>query len=85
MTLEISCESSASRKKKSQYAELMSQHLRFWYLSHGPQREKTCHWVFGNNKGTDQPAHPRSLIMCIHTVRSEPLLFAWKVSYLDLL
>ena len=37
--------------------------------------------VFGgvvNNKGADQPAHPRGL--------SAPLLLAyWKVSYLDLL
>ena len=24
--------------------------------------EKTCLWWFGNNKGADQPAHPRSLI-----------------------
>ena len=23
---------------------------------------KTCLWWFGNNKGADQPAHPRSLI-----------------------
>ena len=28
----------------------------------GPQREKTCLRGFANNKGADQPAHPRSLI-----------------------
>ena len=28
----------------------------------GPQREKTCLRRFANNKGADQPAHPRSLI-----------------------
>ena len=28
----------------------------------GPRREKTCLWRFANNKGADQPAHPRSLI-----------------------
>ena len=28
----------------------------------GPQREKTCLRGFANNKGPDQPAHPRSLI-----------------------
>ena len=28
----------------------------------GPRREKTCLWGFVNNKGADQPAHPRSLI-----------------------
>ena len=32
------------------------------YLSYGPRRKKTClRWV-ANNKGADQPAHPRSLI-----------------------
>ena len=30
--------------------------------SNGPQREKTCLRWFANNKGADQPAHPRSLI-----------------------
>ena len=28
----------------------------------GPRREKTCLWEFANNKGADQPAHPRRLI-----------------------
>ena len=28
----------------------------------GPRREKTCLREFANNKGADQPAHPRSLI-----------------------
>ena len=28
----------------------------------GPQHEKTCLRRFVNNKGADQPAHPRSLI-----------------------
>ena len=28
----------------------------------GPRREKTCLKRFANNKGADQPAHPRSLI-----------------------
>ena len=28
----------------------------------GPRREKTCLRRVANNKGTDQPAHPRSLI-----------------------
>ena len=27
-----------------------------------PRREKTCLRGFANNKGEDQPAHPRSLI-----------------------
>ena len=30
--------------------------------SNGPRREKTCLRGLTNNKGTDQPAHPRSLI-----------------------
>ena len=31
-------------------------------IVYGPRREKTCLWQFANNKGTDQPAHPHSLI-----------------------
>ena len=30
-----------------------------------PGREKMCLMSYGNNKGTDQPAHPRSLISTI--------------------
>ena len=30
---------------------------------YGPCREKTCFGGFVNNKGADQPAHPRSLII----------------------
>ena len=33
-----------------------------WLRLDGPRCEKTCLWGFANNKGTDQPAHPRSLI-----------------------
>ena len=29
---------------------------------YGPRREKTCLRGVANNKGTDQPAHPHSLI-----------------------
>ena len=38
--------------------------LRLIYLSFlsGPRSEKTCLRGFANNKGTDQPAHSRSLI-----------------------
>ena len=31
-------------------------------LLYGPRREKTCLQRVANNKGADQPAHPRSLI-----------------------
>ena len=31
-------------------------------LTNGPRPEKTCLWEFAYNKGTDQPAHPPSLI-----------------------
>ena len=35
----------------------------FLYQSaYGPRREKTCLQGFANNKGEDQPAHPRNLI-----------------------
>ena len=38
----------------------------------GPRREKTCLQGFVNNKGADQPAHPRSLISAfvIHFLQS---------------
>ena len=38
----------------------------------GPRREKTCLRRFANNKGSDQPAHPRSLISAfvIHCLES---------------
>ena len=46
--------------------------------SHEPCHEKTCLMPYVNNKGADQPAHPRSL--------SAPLFFAaWIVLYLYLL
>ena len=36
---------------------------------YGPLREKTCLQRFANNKGADQPAHPRSLssafVICV--------------------
>ena len=31
-------------------------------VTYGPQRKKTCLRGFANNRGADQPAHPRSLI-----------------------
>ena len=31
-------------------------------ILYGPRREKTCLRGFANNKGADQPAHPRRLI-----------------------
>ena len=40
--------------------------------------KKTCLRGFANNKGADQPAHPRSLISAI-------IIHYWKVSYLNLL
>ena len=32
------------------------------HKSFGPGRVKTCLMPYANNKGTDQPAHPHSLI-----------------------
>ena len=42
------------------------------YSLYGPHREKTCLRRFANNKGADQPAHPRSLISAfvIHFLES---------------
>ena len=35
------------------------------FRSFGPQREKTCLRGVANNTGTDQPAHPHSLISAL--------------------
>ena len=45
-------------------APIKMQHVgnHMWPLVFGPRRKKTCLWRFANNKGADQPAHPRSLI-----------------------
>ena len=32
------------------------------FLRSEPRPEKSCFWPNANNKGADQPAHPRSLI-----------------------
>ena len=34
-----------------------------WPFGYEPGHEKMCLVSYANNKGTDQPAHPRSLIM----------------------
>ena len=44
-------------------------------ILYGPQREKTCLRWFGNNKGTDQPAHPRSLISAFVIRFLESIIF----------
>ena len=47
----------------SEYAHVKMPHT--WNTCHGsngPRREKTCLRWFAKNKGTDQPAHSRSLI-----------------------
>ena len=41
---------------------LINHNRQYSTLLFGPRREKTCLRGFANNKGTDQPAHPRSLI-----------------------
>ena len=38
-------------------AQKKQKHFIYW-----PHRNKTCLGGFANNKGADQPAHPRSLI-----------------------
>ena len=44
----------------------------------GPRREKTCLRGFANNKGSDQPARPRSLISAF-------VIRLFENSYLDML
>ena len=47
--------------------EQSEQHVIYRLMArlNGPQHEKTCLWGFANNTGTDQPAHPCSLIRAI--------------------
>ena len=46
-------------------AQIIQEYLSFAFLYvlsiYEPGHEKMCH-VYANNKGSDQPAHPRSLI-----------------------
>ena len=48
--------------------------LRYYFLDE-PRREKTCLIPYANNKGADQPAHPRSLfgvldVRCLESIVS---------------
>ena len=46
-----------------------------YYIIIGPRREKTCRRGFANNTGTDQPAHPRSLISAFVFRLLESIIF----------
>ena len=41
---------------------ILFQNLCYNEIFYGHHCQKTCLQGFGNNKGADQPAHPRSLI-----------------------
>ena len=36
--------------------------MPYIFFPYGPRHAKTCLMPYANNKGADQPAHPRSLI-----------------------
>ena len=46
---------------------LSATNISFYYVNktYEPRHEKTCLMLHANNKGADQPAHPRSLISTI--------------------
>ena len=44
-------------------------HNIFFGASNGPGHAKMCLMPYANNKGADQPAHPRSLISTLVCVR----------------
>ena len=51
-----------------------------------PRHEKTCFMLYANNNGTDQPAHPCSLIIafvvpCLYDI--VPILAIYKISRLQ--
>ena len=57
----------------------------FYSFRHGPHHAKTSLMPYANNKGTDQPVHPRSLIStfvvrCLDSVM--PLVSISKISRL---
>ena len=62
--------------------------MRFWCVKEAePGHDKTCLMSYANNKGADQPAHPRSLISafvvrCLDNVMS--LVSVTKISSLML-
>ena len=65
----------------------LREYLSFIEHLYEPGHEKTCFMSYANNKGADQPAHPRSLISafvvrCLDSVMS--LVSATKISSLML-
>ena len=44
------------------FEHLLAIRYSYYVLWNRPRREKPCLGGFANNKGTDQPAYPRSLI-----------------------
>ena len=44
-------------------------------ISYGPRHEKTCLLGYGNNKGAEQPAHPRSLISSFVVLFLESIIY----------
>ena len=62
----LSADKTSRQREKNAGVPLIMQ-LQFWHQWSTeqrvqPRREKICLWVFTNNTGADQPAHPRSLI-----------------------
>ena len=49
-------------------------------VTYGPRCEKTCLWVFANNKGADQPAHTRSLISAFVVPLKESIMYRHSTS-----
>ena len=45
------------------YSVIISIFIFFFFIYIEPGHEKMCLTSHANNKGTDQPAHPRSLII----------------------
>ena len=44
-------------------------------MTYGPRSDQTCLQWFANNKGADQPAHPRSLISALVIRLLESMIF----------
>ena len=70
-----------------EFGKISQEKERYYNSIVEPGHEKTCLMLYANNKGADQPAHPRSLIsafvaLCLDSVMS--LVSVTKISSLML-
>ena len=65
MILKISTELKKNKKKQQKKQQQQQQQPSIEMISNGPGHAKMCLIPYANNKGADQPVHPRSLISTV--------------------